>query len=278
MKIYHYTTIDSLALILKSRKFRFTRLDHVDDLEEARVEQDQYDFSGFLFVSCWTESGEESIPQWKLYSDPIRGVRIGIEKEMFSGYFSFVFDDQTGELKNVSHSLIPEDKKNDFFVLPAFDSNEAPFYRKVEYVEDLALATKDLIHKENQVKRVFADGSRLLDVSLNLNMNQLGAIKHKRWSFQEECRFSLFIVPGNPYVRNIDTAISIMLSSLSSKRFVPFTFYDLSLCSTFFQSLEITLAPNAAESQRVIVESLCAAYAPEAIIKNSSLSGKVSFK
>lgn len=32
MKIYHYTTIETLALIIKSRAIRFNRLDCVDDL------------------------------------------------------------------------------------------------------------------------------------------------------------------------------------------------------------------------------------------------------
>ena len=160
---------------------------------------------------------------------------------MFSGYFSFSFDELSGELKEVNHTLVPDDKQKDFFILPAFDSNESPFYRKVEYVDDLAKATEGLVQEENQVKEVYADGSRLLDVKMSLNLKKLGAIKHKRWSFQDECRFSLFIVPGNPYVRSIETAISIMLCSLSSRKPVPFTYYDLSLCPTFFQSLEITL-------------------------------------
>jgi len=35
MRIYHYTTINNLALILASKKIRFNRLDNVDDLEES---------------------------------------------------------------------------------------------------------------------------------------------------------------------------------------------------------------------------------------------------
>ena len=92
VRIYHYTSIDSLALILKNRTLRFSRLDRVDDLEEARVEQNQYDLSKFLFVSCWTENGEESIPLWKMYSGGAGGVRIGVDKEMFEGFLSFSFD------------------------------------------------------------------------------------------------------------------------------------------------------------------------------------------
>ena len=38
MLIHHYTNIESLAMILSTRKIRFNRLDRMDDLEEGRVE------------------------------------------------------------------------------------------------------------------------------------------------------------------------------------------------------------------------------------------------
>lgn len=186
MKIYHYTSIDSLALILKNRTLRFTRLDHVDDLEEAKVEQSQYDLAKFLFVSCWTENGEESITLWKMYSGGETGVRIGVEKDMFEGYFSFSFDEKTGDLKEVRHSLVPDDQQMDFFVLPVFDYNKAPFYRKVQYKEDLEEATKGIVKEESHVKEIRPDGSKVLNVSMSLDFNRLGTIKHSRWEFQDE--------------------------------------------------------------------------------------------
>jgi len=39
-----------------------------------------------VFVSCWTENSEESIPLWKMYSGDFGGVRISVEKEMFKEY------------------------------------------------------------------------------------------------------------------------------------------------------------------------------------------------
>lgn len=37
MKIHQYTSIDSLALILKNKTIRFKRLDKMDDIEEAAL-------------------------------------------------------------------------------------------------------------------------------------------------------------------------------------------------------------------------------------------------
>ena len=278
LKIYHYTSIDSLALILKNRTLRFTRLDHVDDLEEAKVEQSQYDLAKFLFVSCWTENGEESIPLWKMYSGGATGVRIGVEKEMFQGYFYFSFDEKTGELKDIQQTLVPDDHKKDFFVLPVFDCNKAPFYRKVDYKDDLVEATKGIVKEESKVREVRPDGSKVLEVTMSLDLNRLGAIKHSRWEFQDESRFSLFIVPGNPFTRSIETATSAMIYCLKNGKSVPFEYYDLPLAPKFFESLEVTLSPNASESQRIIVESLCSSLAPGAVIRESSLKGKVVMK
>ena len=37
MKLYHYTSIDSLAMIMSSRSIKFNRLDKVDDLEPSAL-------------------------------------------------------------------------------------------------------------------------------------------------------------------------------------------------------------------------------------------------
>lgn len=55
MRIYHYTNIDTLALILKNRTIRFNRLDNVDDLEEGKAESLGIKFCKYIFVSCWTK-------------------------------------------------------------------------------------------------------------------------------------------------------------------------------------------------------------------------------
>ena len=81
--IYHYTSIESLALILKTRKLRFTRLDGVDDVREAQAHAG-IDFGKFFFVSCWTQEIKESIPQWSMYSREMQGVRLELPEFPFS--------------------------------------------------------------------------------------------------------------------------------------------------------------------------------------------------
>lgn len=61
MRIYHYTSLESLALILQNKTIRFNRLDKVDDLEEGNVESLGIKFCKYIFVSCWTEDENENI-------------------------------------------------------------------------------------------------------------------------------------------------------------------------------------------------------------------------
>jgi len=80
--IHHYTDITSLALILNSKKIRFTRLDKVDDITESKY-YGHYNLSNYIFVSCWTYSEDESIPQWKMYTNNMKGVMISFPEDFF---------------------------------------------------------------------------------------------------------------------------------------------------------------------------------------------------
>ena len=65
--LYHYTSLENLALILKNKTIKFNNLLYVDDMEEAETE-DMGLFGRFVYVSCWTMDSEESIPMWNLYT------------------------------------------------------------------------------------------------------------------------------------------------------------------------------------------------------------------
>jgi len=80
MKIYHYTSMESLYLILKNKTLIFSTLSNVDDLDEGMSQEFEH-AQQYLFVSCWTEEKRESIPQWAVYSNDMAGIRIGVEIE-----------------------------------------------------------------------------------------------------------------------------------------------------------------------------------------------------
>ncbi len=85
--LYHYTSIDVLALILKNHSVRFSRLDGVNDLEEANA-LDLKAANSLVFASCWTEENLESIAMWSLYTPDMQGVRLRFPSNLFAGRHS----------------------------------------------------------------------------------------------------------------------------------------------------------------------------------------------
>lgn len=267
--IYQYTDLNALALILKNRTIRFNRLDMVDDIEEGKIESLGVKFCKYVFVSCWTENAEESIPLWKMYGGGFGGVRIGLDKDMFKNYAVMGTDLEWDKGQGTFLSIIPPKDMNNpkFFFFPL--KNET-FYRHIKYVEDVTEFTKDAIKVFNVIGN---RGDILLD------MNAFGTYKHKRWAFQEESRFVLYAFPFNPIKEGQNVVFRTKLvQSLFENRPLPFTYYDLSLNDDAFSNMEIRLSPSVTESQRIIIQSLVDKYAPNAKIVDSSLGMLVRLK
>lgn len=274
MKLYHYTTIDALALILKNKTLKFSRLDCVDDLEEGRVESSGIKLGKHFFASCWTENPEESIPLWKMYSGDSYGVRISLDKDMFKKYHI-----SSGTYNGISvegsiECLLPVEEIFYKEYIP-FPPNITPssidsfFYRKVEYVDDVFKAAEDIVHI------IAKDGNK---ADMKIALGDVGRFKHKRWAFQQETRFVLSFLPINPMHCNPANVSSLVMQAYLSDIHVPFNNYFLHLRDDVFDNLEIVLSPMATKGHRVIVESLCATYAPKAEIRDSSLGTLVKLK
>ena len=86
--LYHYTNIDSLALILKNRTIRLNSLDRMDDLQEQET-ADIRNIGQFIYVSSWTDDERESIPMWNMYANIEAGVRIKMKANPFQRQKTF---------------------------------------------------------------------------------------------------------------------------------------------------------------------------------------------
>lgn len=272
MKIYHYTNIEALALILKNQTIRFNRLDKVDDIEEGNAESWGVKFCKYVFVSCWTDKKEENIPLWKMYSGNTGGIRIALEQEMFKEY---LISDLKIESLQSEGSMIskisPQDMINpNFFIIPIQDYENDLFYRHIKYVDDIFPFTKDAIQVNN------IQGNR---GDIIVDMKPFGYYKNNRWKFQDEVRFVLYVFPINPLLESSNPKMnSIVVQSLLNNKSLPFDYYDMKLKDDAFKNLEITLSTSATESQETIVRALVDKYAPKAKIKESSLGKVVRLK
>lgn len=137
-RIYHYTSIESLALILKTGRIRFSRLDGVDDVGEAQS-RSGIDFGKYFFVSCWTRLAEESIPQWHMYSKGMRGVRIGLPLYPFDSIPLQAPPNWKGISigdKIISPLPFHELFGESYFIFPMYMKKEN-FASQVDYVDDV---------------------------------------------------------------------------------------------------------------------------------------------
>lgn len=274
--IHHYTTIDKLALILKSRKIRFSRLDGVDDLKESQTVSG-IEWGKYFFVSCWTYSDKESIPLWQMYSKNMTGVRISLP------YYPF----QLLPIKPNPKWKIPYIVKGTFlsplqldqiftdkyFIMTSF-LNKEKFGSKVNYINDVNTFYKDRINLQitppNKVLLTIKD---FMDLPLT---------KEKIWNFQEEYRFVLNINPSiklsdkgiaDPnYYNNISTHV---LNCYKNGVSPGIDFIDLNLDQTAIDNILITLGPKCNESEKIIVESLIEKYTKNGIIQESNLSDTI---
>lgn len=276
--IYHYTSIESLALILKTRKLRFSRLDGVDDVQEAQRHA-EIDFGKFFFVSCWTQQAEESIPQWSMYSREMQGVRIEMPSYPFfdeplrpkPGWEGVVWN---GEIRSpLSFESI---WGNGYFVVPMFLSREH-FAGPVEYVENV----EELY--ANSIRREIKPGG-----NVNLKIDGLPFLPRKKsrdWAFQKEYRFSLFVLPSlplpawGPGTTEFSNEVGQHMSNSFINNVDPgIRHVDVPLSDDALRHLVVRTGPLISPGGLTCVEALVRTFAPEASIEESSLSGAIRAK
>ncbi len=225
--IYHYTSLESLACILESRCLRFTRLDFVDDPKEYSFTKDGFNPAKYVYVSCWTESQEETIPQWKMYGNNGKGVRIAIKPNVFN-----IIKD--GEYR----LLFPLNYFNnkDYFITPVLDENEQPFFR-INYISDL-LDAENKIFEDNRI-----------------HFKEVAIYKSLEWSFQKECRFILYVFP-----KSIGNVTYSLQDAIINRLFPNQKYLDIPICDSAFNSIQITLGPDSTFAEEIILRSLLKKY------------------
>jgi hypothetical protein len=272
--IYHYTSVESLALILKSKKLRFTRTDRVDDVFEAQSHAG-IQFGKYVFVSCWTEEVEENLPQWHMYSGGMTGVRIQLPRNPFRSLTYVPPSDFTeieinGPMEN-SPITFEESLGSNYFVVPLFFDNH--FASPVEYVEDVRRCYENHVMTDNEhtdnPQVTVSDAGRVI------------RYKSEVWSFQQEYRFALTILPTHP-------SESIGSSPVPEKpalRYSPagylsgvdhgLQFFDVSISEHALDGLVVRTGPLCTPGTIACVEAVLSQWAPKAKLEQSALAGTV---
>lgn len=273
MKLYHYTTIDTLAHIMNNRSLKFNRLDQLDDVTESEPFAD-YNPLQYIFSCSFTFDPLESIPLWKMYANMDTGIRLEFDSErLFKPVLTVlkapIHSHEQHEFPPYLYTAVKsEDILNDdymlmFWSLPEEDSLCSCIkLKKIEYIDNFRDKYKSQLVITDKKKN---DGS--ISRSLSYNPTDFGFYKSRYWEFQKEIRCLIYAAPF-PKDQNEMSVIA------SGKRELRTKYILVPLSQDSLDNLHITLAPKATESSRLIVESLTRGL-QNVCIKDSILKGKI---
>lgn len=267
--LYHYTNIETLALILSNRTIRFNSLDKMDDLQENET-ADLKNLGKAVFISSWTDSETESIPMWNMYSSLSSGVRIRLKKYPFHeeelsaenlkaiGNFTVRAEETKGECVKTVVPVTEMFKRG--IVFPGLLKQEQILH-KVEYTSDY----------NKLYPKVFSEDKDGYTIALE----KLGIYKNMHWDFQNEWRYILRIFPIDLLdIDNANKNVMKMFSDMVSGNFQNrVSYFDLELEDDAFEDMEIVMSPRISPGNKVIVSDLVEKYNPKAKVTDSVLLG-----
>lgn len=269
--LYHYTSIDILALILKYHTIRLNPLNKLDDLQEQKT-ADIENLGKFVFVSSWTSDEKESIPMWKMYTNPLSGVRIKLHKNPFVRNNTYLKDIEAKTGMKADIEFDHSEKADTFLDLSELMSKGyyspqawgGDILKEIQYTDDQSLLEPKV--------------SETTDSNIIIDIGKLGIYKSKYWEFQKEWRYIMSFIPldfkGGPegISQSINLTAQKILLGIENP---PFKYYDLTIDSEFYSKMEITCSPKITAGNRIILKDLVEKYNKTAIIRESELYGKL---
>ncbi len=234
MKIHHYTSVEKLAIILKTKKIRLNNLADVNDLEEG-ITKDCGNIGRYFFVSCWTLEDKESIPLWNMYAG-LNGVRITFPHNFL------------GESNNESSQFKYDE--NETYLLQDFPDSE------VVYTDDEELLYPNIVESDK------------------INFNLVGKYKRTSWEFEKEWRIMRFgakivVNYSKTEKEKLFTSQNGKVFRFFNENSIKYS--DCQIIGGFFEKMEILLGPKISAGNKIVVNDLVAKYNPNAKIFESNL-------
>lgn len=245
-----YTSVESLEKILASRSMRFSRLDQMNDPEEAEA-ADVPMAASSVFVSCWSEGHTEHIPMWSMYGKNFEGVRMKLPSNMFAGRESPMVFEKGGAIGSFvgQYSIVRKS--------PAMSTSGCAIIgpNKIWYSDD------PIYRKRNLILRAAG--------TAHFNPYDLGMVKSTYWAYEEEWRFKIAALsfesqfPDDRYFNEV-TLDLVDYPVETDALFIP-------LDRSALDELEVTLGPRANAEAMKAVEHILEKYAPRATLTRSNI-------
>ncbi|MCD0424173.1 DUF2971 domain-containing protein [Rubrivivax sp. JA1024] len=239
--LFHYTSIETLALILEKNTLRFSRLDAVNDPEEASA-CDLPGAATLVFASCWTAQPRESLAMWRMYTPNMQGLRIRLPNNPFAGRHQPQILDKGGAMQRIDGQIAVSRANGGHGIVSYYVTGP----NKIYYTDD---------PKFRNVPCLIDEGDRW-----TVQLHDLGMVKNTYWSFEEEWRFKILATFSEATLKDACPASHPALDLLrhpvvETSVFVP-------LDASCIQTAEILLGPCVSPGQEVLVKALLAQYAP----------------
>jgi hypothetical protein len=277
-QLCHYTNKDSLKAILTTRSLRLASLANMDDPTEV-LNTDIENFGRYTYISSWSET-DENIAMWSMYTNNNDGVMIKLNKNPFKTRVTSTLPvSYNGEqLKFYDNKVTLSDGR----------TFEFQNYRDSETVDRL---------KEYEAKyNLFAPDKRFpslipvtytknLDllpiktsplIALNPSTNHLhdysGLIKHKKWEFQNERRYSITILPIHifDYTNYIGVGNEQALFD-NLKTTKPEDYFDFPLSDQSINEMEVVTSSEMSPEDFEELKSFLQTISPSIKIEKSKL-------
>ncbi|GAB2185301.1 DUF2971 domain-containing protein [Roseibium sp. LAB1] len=249
--LFQYTSIDSLGKILASRSLRFSRLDTMNDPEEA-TSADVPLAATSVFVSCWSADKVERIPMWSMYGAHFEGVRIGLPINMFAGRETPKVFEKGGAFSSFDGQFSIARKE------PALGTNGRCIIgpNKICYSNDPKYRNRKLVHRTGG--------------KAHFTPYDLGMVKSTYWAYEEEWRFKIAAVstetqfPDDRYFNEV-TLDFANFPVETEALFVP-------LDPTALDELEVIVGPRAGTKVIAELEHILGDHAPQAKLTQSQIA------
>lgn len=249
--LYQYTSIDSLEKIITTRSVRFSRLDTVNDSEEAAASDVPFAASS-VFVSCWSVDEREHIPMWSMYGRSFAGVRLRLPSNMFTGRRrAMVFE------KGGAHSTF-EGKYEILRQAPASHTTGRSIVgpNKIWYSDDADYRNRRLVHRRGNAAHFFP--------------YDLGMVKNTNWTYEQEWRFKISALPFEAQFPNDAYFNEVTIDFAAYPVLTPALFIPIDPSS--LDEAEIMIGSKVDADGRRRVERLIAEHAPNADFAVSKLA------
>lgn len=249
--LYHYTSIETLALILKHQNVRFNRADRVNDPVEAESSS-LGSFKKGTFLSCWTISEEDTIPMWNMYSNNMKGVRIQMPANMFLGREMIEYWGDGGFAIGYKNGITLTRNKPGVNALVGIIEGPNPVY----YTNDESILYPNL---HFDVEWAEHQSFQTFGVALS---------KPKSWAYEQEWRFKILACGQQFHSIPIDAMRSMY--NFEKQPCIE-EYLDIKLDSQSFCEMKVLMGPRCTDAERTIVKCLLEAYAPKAEVLTSGI-------